>query len=244
MKIDTEFMKKLLVGGMAFVFILILISCISEKDNVAIFVNGDEVSRDAITIGSIVTTADTYEFNPGETMEISMVVMNKFDGDYDFTVTVWEEKELASQEVVAFESEPVTIQTGDSHTFSTEHKVPLEPGEYFYSIISFYSPVGHPNFATYDDGAYFKIKVLDTTPVADGSDVIVTETPVPTETDTEVGTPIATSTPATVGAEEDEDDTPWIDLDDEPTQIGIALIIMASIPIIGFFVIRRKNKNR
>lgn len=236
MKIDNEFMKKLLIGGMIVLFMLIAASYAFEKDNVTLFVNGDEVKRDVITIGSIASIADKYKFDPGEKMEISMDVTNDRNQDYDFKVKVWEEKTLGSQEIVAFESDPVTIEESKSFTFSTEYTVPLEPGTYFISTISYYAPVGHMNFATYDDGTYFSIVVLDNPPV----------TPEPTEEATEeaTGTPTVNDTDIPPSSVTGEDDYLFgiIDLEDESTQIGIALIIMILIPVIGFFVIRYKNK--
>ena len=242
MKFDSEFGKKLLIGGAVVVFILFAMSLIGEKDNTVIFVDGDLVDEGIPSLGSIGASADAYYFDPGETMEVSIWVTNDRDDDYDFMVKMWEEKTFGSQEVLAYESLPVTIKEGQTHTFTTEYQVPLEPGEYFYSIVSYYAPVGHSNFATYDDGDFFMIEVLDTTPVAeDDGTPTATDTPEPIET----GTPIVTDgpTPVTdVVGVEDEDEEPLIDLDDETTQIGIALIIMASIPIIGFFVIRYRKR--
>lgn len=243
MKFDSELMKKILIGGAVVVFVLFALSLLGDKDNTVVFVDGDAISEGIPSLGSVRALSDAYEYDPGETMEISIVVTNERDDDHDFSVKVWEEKVFGSQEVLAFESLPVTIKEGQSHTFTTEYQVPLEPGECFYSIVSYYAPVGHPNFATYDDGDFFMIKVLDTTPVAeDDGTPTATDTPEPTET----GTPIVTDGPTPVTAVvgvEDEEDIPLIDLDDESTQIGIALIIMASIPIIGFFVIRYRNRN-
>ena len=240
MKIDNELTKKLLISGMVILFILIAASYIFEEDNVKLFVNGDEVKRDIITIGSIASTADKYEFDPGEKMEISMDVTNDRFTDYDFKAKVWEEKTLGSQEVVVFESDPVTIEKDKSFTFSTEYRVPLEPGTYFISTISYYAPVGHMNFATHDDGTYFTIEVLDTTPVLPEVNDTIAETPEPTPT----GTPISlvTDVPCPVTEYEDELIFGVIDLEDEKTQMGIGLIIMALIPIIGFFVIRYKKR--
>ena len=242
MKLDSELGKKLLIGSAIVVFLFFALTLISEKDNTVIFVNGDVVDEAIPSLGSVSAFYDAYYFDPGETMEISVKVTNDRNDDYDFSVKVWEEKVLGSQEVLAFESLPVTIKEGQTHTFTTEYQVPLEPGEYFYSIVSYYAPVGHSNFATYDDGDSFMIEVLDTTPVAeDDGTPTATDTPEPIET----GTPIVTDgpTPVTdVVGVEDEDEEPLIDLEDETTQIGIALIIMASIPIIGFFVIRYRKK--
>ena len=242
MKFDSEFGKKLLIGGAVVVFILFAMSLIGEKDNTVIFVDGDLVDEGIPSLGSIGASADAYYFDPGETMEVSIWVTNDRDDDYDFMVKMWEEKTFGSQEVLAYESLPVTIKEGQTHTFTTEYQVPLEPGECFYSIVSYFAPVGHSNFATYDDGDFFMIKVLDTTPVAeDEGDVTVTETPTPTAT----ATPLVTDVPPAVAGDagvEGEEDIPLIDLDDESTQIAIALIIMASIPIIGFFVIRYRKK--
>ena len=242
MKFDSEFGKKLLIGGAVVVFILFAMSLIGEKDNTVIFVDGDLVDEGIPSLGSIGASADAYYFDPGETMEVSIWVTNDRDDDYDFMVKMWEEKTFGSQEVLAYESLPVTIKEGQTHTFTTEYQVPLEPGEYFYSIVSYYAPVGHSNFATYDDGDFFMIEVLDTTPVAeDDGTPTATDTPEPIET----GTPIVTDgpTPVTdVVGVEDEDEEPLIDLDDEATQIGIALIIMALIPITGFFVIRYRKR--
>ena len=242
MKFDSELMKKILIGGAVVVFILFALSLLGDKDNTVVFVDGDAISEGIPSLGSIGASADAYYFDPGETMEVSIWVTNDRDDDYDFMVKMWEEKTFGSQEVLAYESLPVTIKEGQTHTFTTEYQVPLEPGEYFYSIVSYYAPVGHSNFATYDDGDFFMIEVLDTTPVAeDDGTPTATDTPEPIET----GTPIVTDgpTPVTdVVGVEDEDEEPLIDLDDEATQIGIALIIMALIPITGFFVIRYRKR--
>lgn len=238
MKIDNDLMKKVLIGGMALVFIMIAMTYAFEKDNVKIFVNGDEVEKDTITIGSVISTTDVYEYDPNENIEISAVVTNDRNQDYDFIVKVWEETSLSSQDNEIYESDPVTIAEGETFTFLIEHNVPLEPGTYFYSIKSYYAPVGHINFATYDDGTYFTVTVLDTTPVTYDNDVEEIETPEPTAT----GTPITLVTDIPCPVTE-EDDKPLIDLDDENTQIGIGLIIMVLIPIIGYFAIRHKKKD-
>ena len=243
MKFDSELMKKILIGGAVIVFILFALSLLGDKDNTVVFVDGDAISEGIPSLGSVGALSDAYEYDPGEVMEVSMVVTNDRDDDYDFMVKMWEEKTFGSQEVLAYESLPVTIKKGQSHTFTTEYQVPLEPGGCFYSIVSYFAPVGHSNFATYDDGDFFLINVLDTTPVAeDDGTPTATDTPEPTETGTPAttGTPLITDVPPSVI--EDEDDRPLIDLEDETTQIGIALIIMASIPIIGFFIIRYRKR--
>lgn len=244
MKLDSEFGKKLLIVGAVVIFLFFALSLISEKDNTVIFVDGDVVDEGIPSLGSIGALSDAYEYDPGETMKVSMLVTNDRDDDYDFMVKMWEEKVFGSQEILAYESLPVTIKKGQSHTFTTEYQVPLKPGECFYSIVSYYAPVGHSNFATYDDGDFFMIKVLDTTPVAeDDGTPTATDTPEPTPTPTT--TPLVTDVPPPVAGDtgiEDEEDRPLIDLEDEPTQIGIALIIMASIPIIGFFIIRYRKR--
>lgn len=243
MKFDSELMKKILIGGAVIVFILFAISLLSDKDNTNVFVDGDAVTEGIPSLGSVGAFGDAYEYDPGETMEVSITITNDRDDDYDFMVKMWEEKTFGSQEVLAYESIPVTIIKGQSHTFTTEYQVPLEPGGCFYSIVSYYAPVGHSNFAMYDDGDFFLINVLDTTPVAeDEGTPTATDTPEPTPTDTPIVTDGPTPVTDIVRAEDDEEDRPLIDLDDENTQIGIALIIMASIPIIGFFVIRYRNR--
>ena len=242
MKFDSELMKKILIGGAVVVFVLFALSLLGDKDNTVVFVDGDAISEGIPSLGAVGALSDAYEYDPGETMEVSMVVTNNRDDDYDFMVKMWEEKTFGSQEILAYESLPVTVKKGQSYTFTTEYQVPLEPGECFYSIVSYFAPVGHSNFATYDDGDFFMIKVLDTTPVAeDDGTPTATDTPEPTET----GTPLVTDVPPPVTGDagvEDEEDRPLIDLDDEATQIGIALIIMALIPITGFFVIRYRKR--
>ena len=242
MKFDSELMKKILIGGALVVFILFAFSLLGDKDNAVVFVDGDVVSDDIPSLGSVGAFGDAYEYNPGETMEVSITITNERDNDYDFVVKMWEEKDFDSQGVPVFESLPVTIKKGQFHIFTTEHQVPLEPGGLFYSVVSYYAPVGHSNFAVYDDGDFFYIVVLDTTPVAeDDGTPTVTDTPEPTET----GTPIVTNGPLPVTdvvGVEDEEDRPLIDLDDEATQIAIALIVMVLIPITGFFVIRYRNR--
>lgn len=240
MKINKELAKGLLLGGMVVLFILIAMSYAFDKDNVEIFVNGDKIDRDIISIGSIASTADKYEFDPEEEIDISMKVTNDLNQDYDFKVMVWKENILGSKEIIVYESDPVTIEKDKSFTFSTEYRVPLEPGTYFISTISYYAPIGHMNFATYDDGTYFIITVLDTTPVVHENDAEETPTPTPTAT----GTPITlvTDVPCPIETYDEESFFDFIDLEDENTQIGIALIIMALIPVIGFFVIRYRKK--
>lgn len=241
MKIDNEFMKRLLIGGMVIIFIMIAASYVFEKDNVTLFVNGDEVKKDIITIGSIASTADKYEFDPGEKMEISMDVTNDRSQEYDFKVKVWEEKTLGSQETIVFESDPVTIGKDESFTFSTEYIVSLEPGMYFISTVSYYAPVGHPNFARHDDGTHFKIVVLDNPPVVYEDDIEEISTPTPTPTAT--GTPISLITDVPYPITEDDGYiSRIIDLEDEKTQMGIGLITMALVFIVGLFIIRYRKK--
>lgn len=238
MKIDDELTKKLLIGGMVIIFILIAASYTFDKDNIKLFVNGDEVGKDIITIGSIASTADKYEFDPGEKMEISMDVTNDRNVEYDFKVKVWEEKTLGSEEIIVFESDPVTIEKDRSFTFSTEYTVPLEPGIYFISTLSYYAPVGHMNFARYDDGTYFTITVLDNPPVIYNDTEEPTETPTATGTETGTPTPTATGTPSLDVTDDDESIFDFVDLEDEYTKIFIGIFAVLFVLIVGYFALR------
>jgi len=228
---------------MTLAFVLIVASYLCEPDNVQIYVNGDEVDKDAVVTGSVAATPDIYKLDPNEIMEISAKVTNERDGDYDFKVVVWEGPSVGSQDTKIFESESITIKESQFVTFSKYYQVPLEPGTYYYSIISYYAPVGHPNFGQYDDGTNFAIEVLDTTPIVYDDTPTATATPTPTVTPTETATPNATATPMNITVDGVEDEEPLfdpIDFEDENFKMVIGIVVAMLIVILGYFVIRNK----
>lgn len=249
MKIDKELTKKLLVVG-AMVLFVGLFLLYSDDEDVSVFVNGDEVSKTTLSIGSIASTADTYEFAPGETMILTMAVTNNQNQEYDFSVTVWEEISIGSQDIEVFKSVPITLDEGQSHTFTTDIIVPFEPGTYFYSTVSYYSPVGFFEYSMYNSGTYFSVTVLDITPVStptpEGTPVA---TPTPDIDDTTppgvTGTPGITGTPS---IDDGDEDSPFntildgIDLEDEDTKIVLAAIAFGAIMAIGLTVINKRRK--
>ena len=88
---------------------LFAISLLGDKDNTVVFVDGDAISEGIPSLGSVGAFADAYEYNPGETMEVSITVTNERDDDYDFMVKMWEEEDFGSDGIVFYESLPVTI---------------------------------------------------------------------------------------------------------------------------------------
>ena len=247
MKFDNETGKKLLIGGMLIVFILIAASYLFASDNVTTFVNGDEVSGDGIAIGSVATTPDFYEFYTGETMDITVDVTNNQNQEFDFKVVIWEGPTAGSKETEIFESEQLTLEVGENFVFSTDYKVPLEPGIYYYSTISYYAPVGFSNFGQYDDGTNFAIEVISLGPG--------TPYDTPTTDDTPTGTPTATPTPdadetptatptETVdngdGTEDGDEEDPYAFIDDENFKIAVGISVALLFVIFGYFAIRNK----
>lgn len=249
MKIDKELIKKLLVVGAMVLFIGLFLLYTDDKD-VSVFVNGDEVSKVTLSIGSIASTADTYEFAPGETMILTTAVTNNQNQEYDFSVTVWEEISIGSQDTEVFKSVPITLAEGQSHTFTADIIVPFEPGTYLYSTLSYYSPVGFSEYLMYDDGTYFSVTVLDITPVStptpEGSPVATSTPDIDDTTPPGVtGTPGITGTPSI----NDEDEySPFdtvfggINLEDENTKILLAAIAFGAIMAIGLTIINIRRK--
>lgn len=239
MKFDNETGKKLLIGGMLIVFVLIAASYLLESDNVKTFVNGDEVNRDGVAIGALATTPDYYEFYTGETMDITMDVTNDQIEEFDFKVVIWEGPTAGSKETEIFESEQLTLDVGENFVFSTEYRVPLEPGIYYYSAISYYAPVGYANFGQYDDGTSFVIEVISLGP--DAPTATPTETGTPTTTPTETGTPTATPTETADNGDDTEDDGTDSDFtDDENFKLAVGISLGIFLIIIGYFAIRNK----